>query len=74
MSNSDDNYTADDILVRFICSEIIIEFDLSDDFHSCLCRWAVEILNSNDVNQDVTRMLLTAKLKKAHELLTSQFH
>ena len=74
MHHADAGYTADDILVQFICSEIIIEFDLSDEFHASLCRWAVEILNSNDVRNDLTKILLESKLRKAHELLTSQFH
>lgn len=74
MESLEEEYTADDILIKFICSEIIFDFDLSDDFHPPLCRWAAEVLNSYDVKNDVTRMLLTSKLKRAHELLTSQYH
>ena len=42
---SQDEYSADDVLVKFICTELIIEYELSEEFHPQLCRWVVDVLN-----------------------------
>lgn len=69
-----EEYTADDIIIKFICTEIVIEYELSNELHSTLCRWAIDTLNSADPRNDMTRLLLASKIAKAHELLTGEFH
>lgn len=74
MEIPEQGYTADDLLIRLVCTEIINEHELSSDIHPALCRWAVEVLNSCDSNNDITRLLLTAKLAKAFEDINGTFH
>ena len=71
---SQDEYSADDVLVKFICTELIIEYELSEEFHPQLCRWVVDVLNSADSRQDIIRIMLATKIQKAYELLSGKFH
>lgn len=71
---SQDEYNADDVLVKFVCTELIIEHELSEDWHPQMCRWVVEVLNSADSSQDIIRILLATRVQRAYELLTRKFH
>ena len=71
---SQDEYNDDDVLIKFICTELIIEYELSEEFHSQLCRWVVDVLNSADSRHDIIRIMLATKIQRAYELLSGKFH
>ena len=68
-----EEYTADGIIIKFICTEIVIEYEISNVLHSTLCKWAVETLNSADSRNDITRLQPASKIAKAHELVIGEF-
>jgi len=74
MHTHEHEYTADDLIIKIVCSELISEHELSIDFQPMLCRWAVEVLNSYDETNDITRLLLTARIARALEQISGAYH
>ena len=74
MEHITDEYDSEDLVIRFLCLELICEYELSDEIYSMLCRWAADILNSRDPRDDILRLLLEYKIAKAQDVMSGQFH
>ena len=74
MEHIEEEYDSEDLVIRFMCLELICEYELSNEIHSMLCRWAADVLNSCDPRDEILRLLLGYKVAKAQDVLSGQFH